>query len=78
MGQTGIRRIDDMFAGDVAATPIGRGDTDAASVGVLQDLLIGHGARLAGILDRARGQFGPQTEAALSAFQLEQTGRATG
>ena len=78
MAQTGIKRIDDLLAGDAAAAPIARGDTDAHSVGVLQDLLIGQGARLPGILGAGRGQFGSQTEAALNAFQTEHTGRVTG
>jgi len=79
MAQTGIRRIDDLFAGAAAAVPLGPGDTDSAAVGVLQDLLIGQGARLLpGILGQHRGQFGPRTTAALNAFQIEQSGHATG
>lgn len=78
MAQTGTKRIDDLFGGDAGAAPLARGDPDAAAVGVLQDLLIGHGARLPGILGRGRGEFGPQTEAALVAFQTEQNGHASG
>lgn len=78
MAQTGIKRIDDLWAGDSAAVPIARGDSDKCAVGVLQDLLIGHGAPLPGILGQNRGQFGPKTEAALKAFQAEHTGHISG
>jgi len=78
MAQTGIKRIDDLFAGDSAALPIARRDSDKAAVGVLQDLLIGHGAPLPGILDQNRGEFGPKTEAALKAFQAGHTGHISG
>jgi hypothetical protein len=73
MALTGIKRIDDLFAGDPAAAPLAKGDPDKAAVGVLQDLLIGHGAtRLPGILGEHRGLFGPKTEAALKDFQAGQ------
>jgi hypothetical protein len=78
MAQTGIQRIDELLAGAAGATPLARGDPDTAAVGALQDLLVGHGARLPGILDPARGQFGPKTQAALSAFQTARLGRASG
>ncbi|MFL5403709.1 MAG: peptidoglycan-binding protein [Gemmatimonadales bacterium] len=77
MAQTGIKRIDDLFAGDPAA-PLAQGDADKAAVGLLQDLLIGHGARLPGILEPQRGRFGPKTEAALRVFQAAHTGQIHG
>jgi hypothetical protein len=78
MAKTGIERIDDLFAADSAAVPIARRDSDKAAVGVLQDLLIGHGAALPGILGQNRGEFGPKTEAALKGFQAEHTGHISG
>jgi hypothetical protein len=78
MAQTEIKRIDDLFDGVSAAVPIARRDSDKAAVGVLQDLLIGHGAALPGILGQNRGEFGPKTEAALKAFQAEHTGHISG
>jgi peptidoglycan hydrolase-like protein with peptidoglycan-binding domain len=75
---TGIERIDRLLA-DAAARPIEAGEADAEAVGVVQDLLIGHGFRkLPGVRGPARGRFGPQTVAAVTAFRkangLAQTG----
>ena len=78
MAQTGITRIDDLFAGTSATEPLSQGDPDEAAVGVLQDLLIGYGFRLPGILDPHRGLFGPKTGAALKSFQAEHTGQISG
>jgi peptidoglycan hydrolase-like protein with peptidoglycan-binding domain len=79
MAQTGIQRIDDLFADDPVAAPLAIGDSDKAAVGVLQDLLIGHGApRLPGILHPERGIFGRKTETALKAFQAQHTGQISG
>jgi peptidoglycan hydrolase-like protein with peptidoglycan-binding domain len=78
MAQTGIKRIDDLFAGNPAAVPLAKGDPDEAAVGVLQDLLIGHGARLPGIVGTDHGTFGPRTEAALKAFQAQHDCRING
>ncbi len=69
MINTGIARIDQLLAG-ANAQPIGAGEADSDAVGVIQDLLIGHGfQRLPGLLGRGRGRFGPQTMAAVTAFQ---------
>jgi peptidoglycan hydrolase-like protein with peptidoglycan-binding domain len=78
MAQTAIKRIDDLFGGGAGATPLARDDPDTGSVAVLQDLLIGHGARLPGLREANRGVFGPKTEAALKNFQTERDGSATG
>lgn len=82
MVDTGIDRIDRLLA-DAAARPVGADEADAEAVGVVQDLLIGHGFRkLPGVLGRARGRFGPQTVAAVTGFQkangLAQTGAVDG
>jgi len=68
MVPTGIDKIDALW-NDAAAPPLAPGETDADAVGVIQDLLIGHTARLPGILGANRGVYGPQTQGAVSAFQ---------
>ena len=78
MAQTGIQRIDDLLAQAGGGAPLSRGEKDEAAVGALQDLLIGHGARLPGILERGHGEFGPKTEAALRSFQSRSPGKVTG
>ncbi|MEK7753633.1 MAG: peptidoglycan-binding domain-containing protein [Acidobacteriota bacterium] len=78
----GLDRIDQLLAG--ASVPaIGEGEADTETVGVVQDLLIGHGFRkLPGLLGRGRGRFGPQTVAAVTRFQgtggLAETGAVDG
>ena len=65
----GLDRIDQLLAGG-SGRAIGVGEADAEAVGVVQDLLIGHGFRkLPGLLGRGRGRFGPQTVAAVTRFQ---------
>ncbi len=78
MVSTGINRIDSLLAG-AGGQPVAEGEADAEAVGVVQDLLIGHGYRkLPGLLSSSRGRFGPQTLAAVTGFQkthaLPQTG----
>lgn len=69
MAQTGNARIDQLFSG-LVATPIAAGEPDREAVGVVQDLLRGHGfAELPGLLGTARGIFGPLTTAAVGHFQ---------
>src|SRR5687768_10267421 len=75
--KTGIAVIDDLWT-NAAAPSLARGSTDVDAVGAIQDLLIGHGARLPGIVDRSRGVFGPQTEASLLAFQRDHDLAPTG
>jgi peptidoglycan hydrolase-like protein with peptidoglycan-binding domain len=71
MAATGIARIDALLNGGTG-NEIARGVDDPPAVGALQDLLIGHGARqVPGILGAGRGLFGPKTEAAVMAFQLD-------
>jgi hypothetical protein len=74
MVKTGIERIDDLFVGAPSVKPLAREDPDKLAVGVLQDLLEGHGYRLpkTRILEPHRGIFGRKTEAALKAFQAQQ------
>lgn len=65
----GVPRIDNMIAGALA-NPIGPGDSDRDAVGVIQDLLLGHGFRsLPGLLSPQRGLFGSATTDAVRAFQ---------
>jgi hypothetical protein len=78
MIETGIERIDRLLAG-AGGAPIAAGEADAEAVGVVQDLLIGHGyRRVPGVLGRARGRFGPQTTAAVAGFQKANQLPATG
>jgi len=78
MISTGIVRVDRLLSG-ADTRPIGAGEADVETVGVVQDLLIGQGFRkLPGILGSGRGKFGPQTVVAVTEFQkaqgLSQTG----
>ena len=69
MALTAISQVDDLFTGRSTA-PLSSTNATADTVGVLQDLLIGHGYRdIPGILGAARGTFGPKTRAGLSDFQ---------
>lgn len=65
----GVQRIDNMIAGALA-NPIAPGDSDRDAVGVIQDLLLGHGFRsLPSLLSPQRGLFGGATTDAVRAFQ---------
>jgi hypothetical protein len=76
--QSGIERIDQLVA-DPTAAPIAAGDPDAAVVGVVQDLLLGHGfTALPGVLGAGRGVYGEKTTSAVSSFQQAQGLPATG
>jgi peptidoglycan hydrolase-like protein with peptidoglycan-binding domain len=69
MAASGVSSIDDLLAGR-AQTVITPGSDDADAVGLIQDLLIGHGFNnLPNVLGLARGKFGPDTTAAVRAFQ---------
>ncbi len=75
---TGIPRIDELISGN-GTRPIGATEADAEAIGVVQDLLIGHGyGKIPGVLVSSHGRFGPQTQAAVTHFQkvngLPQTG----
>jgi hypothetical protein len=73
MASCGIKRIDDMNAGLLSTAPIGFGDTDRDSVGVVQDFLAGQGHRgLPGILSPLYGTFGPLTKQAVLDFRSQQ------
>ncbi len=67
MAASGVQRIDDLLDG--RTPPIGQGDSDADAIGVVQDLLVGQGFKLPGILGRGHGSFGEKTAAAVQAFQ---------
>jgi peptidoglycan hydrolase-like protein with peptidoglycan-binding domain len=70
MATTGIARIDALWL-DPAEPAFTRDNEDVEGTGAVQDLLIGHGARLPGILETNHGKYGPKTEAAVRAFQDE-------
>ena len=68
MVATGFARVDSLFAGEAA--PIAAGDPDPDAVGVVQDLLRGHGVtNLPGILGASRGRYGQCTEQCVRTFQ---------
>jgi hypothetical protein len=74
MALCGISRIDDLNAGTSAASPIGPGDPDQESVGVIQNLLTGQGQRgLPNLLSPDFGSFGPLTSAAVQNFRTQQS-----
>jgi peptidoglycan hydrolase-like protein with peptidoglycan-binding domain len=78
MVQSGVAKVDQLVA-DPGAEPIAAGEADAAAVGVVQDLLLGHGfTQLPGVLGAGRGVFGPKTSAAATSFQQAQGLAATG
>ncbi len=78
MVQSGVAKVDQLVA-DSGAEPIAAGVADAAAVGVVQDLLLGHGfTGLPGVLGAGRGLFGPKTSAAATSFQQAQGLAATG
>jgi hypothetical protein len=65
----GVARIDNLIAG-TAANPITSAETDRDAVGIIQDLLLGHGFRsLPGVLSPQRGLFGTKTTEAVRDFQ---------
>ena len=69
MAASGISVIDTLFTGD-AGPPIGPGAADRDAVGLVQDLLAGHGfAGMPGLTSGARGVFGPATTGAVRSFQ---------
>ncbi len=73
MALCGIPRIDDLNAGAPSATPIGPGDTDTESVGLIQQMLTGQGQKgLPNLLSPDYGTFGPLTIAAVQNFRAQQ------
>ncbi len=74
MALSGISRIDDLNAGVPTATPIGPGDPDKQSVGLIQDLLSGQGQKnLPSLLSPNYGSFGLLTSAAVKRFRVQQS-----
>ena len=69
MATCGISVIDTLFTGD-AGPPIVTGAADRDAVGLVQDLLAGHGfAGMPGLTSGSRGVFGPATTEAVRGFQ---------
>ena len=74
MAPCGIPRIDDLNSGAVSATPIGQGDPDTQSVGLVQQMLTGQGQKgLPNLLSPVYGIFGPLTTAAVQGFRTQQS-----
>lgn len=73
MAVCGISRIDDLNRGAAGVIPLGPGEDDRESVGVVQQMLAGMGLRgLPNLLSPDYGMFGPQTMAAVQTFRLQQ------
>jgi hypothetical protein len=68
MADTGVARIDKLFAGDDTQR-IALGDSEKEAVGMIQDLLSGHGRKMPGVREADWGTFGPKTRAAVLAFR---------
>jgi peptidoglycan hydrolase-like protein with peptidoglycan-binding domain len=69
MAATGIPKIDQLLAGADNA-PIGPNDPDGHAVGIVQDLLRGLSfSGIPGLLDTARGRYGPRTTDSVRTFQ---------
>lgn len=69
MATSGISVIDTLFTSD-AGPPIVTGAADHEAVGLVQDLLAGHGfAGMPGLTSASRGVFGPATTQAIRSFQ---------
>ena len=75
MALSGITRIDDLFNSVACTNPIVQGDPDRKTVGVIQDLLAGHGAMgMPGPRNTSYGSFGPATRKALLDFRSQKMG----
>ena len=73
MALCGIPRIDDLNSGAATAVPIGPGDADKDSVGLVQQMLAGLGQPgLPNLLSRDYGILGPRTTAAIQNFRTQQ------
>lgn len=70
---SGLERIDRLLSpAGAAAPPICRSDPDRESVGVIQDLLTGHGASgLPNLLSPQYGKFGARTAVAVAKFRAQ-------
>jgi hypothetical protein len=74
MALCGISRIDELNAGAAGAVPIGPGDRDEESVGVIQDLLTGQGLKgLPNLLSPDYGIFGSLTSNAVRSFRAQRS-----
>ena len=75
MSATGIERIDNLFDNVSGTQPIIRNDPDRKAVGVIQDLLTGHGhSSMPNPRNSAYGSFGPATQKALLDFRTKKLG----
>lgn len=73
MALCGISRIDDLNSGTASATPIGPGDSDRDSVGLVQQMPAGLGqSGMPNLLSPDYGIFGPKTTAAVQDFRAAQ------
>jgi len=73
MALCGIPRIDDLNSAAASAVPIGAGDPDRDSVGLIQQMLAGVGqAGLPNLLSPDYGVFGARTTAAVQSFRTTQ------
>jgi hypothetical protein len=70
MTACGVSRIDDLVTGKNGVGALAAGDADREAIGVVQDLLAGHGFKgLPGLLASSRGLYGPTTTRCMEEFQ---------
>lgn len=71
MAKSGIDRIDKLFGNVAGAQPIREDDEDALSVGLIQDLLLGHKYVVPGLRSSLHGKITAGTKKALKAFRAK-------
>lgn len=71
MAKSGIERIDKLFENAADAVPIKEDDSDTISVGLIQDLLIGHRYKVPGLRSSLRGRVTPGTKKSLKTFRAK-------
>jgi hypothetical protein len=71
MAKCGIDRIDKLFESAAGANPIKENDQDSRSIGLIQDLLLGHGYKVPGLRSSLRGKTTSGTKNALKDFRAK-------
>jgi hypothetical protein len=70
VARCGVPRIDDLVSGAAGARPLLPGDSDAAAVGIAQELLRAHGfARLPDVRGPSFGNFGTLTRQSIESYR---------
>jgi peptidoglycan hydrolase-like protein with peptidoglycan-binding domain len=71
MAKCGIERIDKLFEAEAGSDPIREDDSDSPSVGLIQDLLLGHGYKVPGLRSTLRGKVTPGTRNGIKDFRAK-------